>query len=103
MRNKFSNGRLSYFLTPRIHGNVIAWVKPSSQWETEWEKAETMLNDILRWADDGGRTFDQRNQTARSNAEAARKQVNETNNEPQRQRKLNRIVSGNNDSTSHVS
>ena len=99
MRNKFSNGRLAYFLTPRTHGNVIAWVKPSSQ----WEKVETMIKDILRWADDGGRMLDQRNRTAKSNAEAARKQVNETNNEPQRQRKLSRIVSGNNDSTSHVS
>ena len=90
---------------PRIHGNVIAWVKPSSQWETdEWEKAETMIKkDILRWADDGGRMLDQRNRMARSNAKAARKQVNEPNNEPQRQRKLSRIVSGNNDSTSHVS
>ena len=101
MRNKFSNGRLSYFLSPRIHGNVIAWVKPSSQWETEWEKADTMIKDILRWADDGGRMLDLRNRTAKSkNAEAARKQVNE-NDEPQR--KLSRIVSGNNDSTSHVS
>lgn len=103
MRNKFSNGRLSYFLTPRIHGNVIAWLKPSSQWESEWEKAETMIKDILRWADDGGRTLDGRNRTARSNAAAVRKQVNETNHELQSQRKLSRIASGNNDSTPHVS
>ena len=75
MRKKFSNGRLSYFLTPRIHGNVITWLKPSSQWETEWEKAEPVIKDILRWADDGGRTLDGRNRTDRSNAEAARKQV----------------------------
>jgi hypothetical protein len=103
MRNKFSHGRLSYFLTPRIHGNVIAWVKSSSPWETEWEKTEPMIKDILRWADDGGRTLDQRNRMARSNAEAARKQVNETNDEPQRQRKLGRIVPGNNASPSHGS
>lgn len=100
MRNKFSNGRLSYFLTPRIHGNVIAWVKPLSQWETESEKAETMIHDILRWADDDGRMLDLRNRKARSNAKAARKQVNE-HDEPQR--KLSGIVSGNNDSTSPVS
>lgn len=66
MRDKFSNGRLSYFLTPRMHGNVIAWVKPPSQWETEWEKAEATIKDILRWADDGGRMLDRRNRTARS-------------------------------------
>lgn len=49
-----------------MHGNVIAWVKPPSQWETEWEKAEATIKDILRWADDGGRTLDRRNRTARS-------------------------------------
>lgn len=73
MRTKFANGRLTYFLTPRIHGNVIAWVKPSSQ----WEKAETTIKDILRWADDGGRMLDQRNRMGRSNTEVARKQANE--------------------------
>lgn len=103
MRNKFSKGRLSYFLTPRIHGNVNAWVKPPSQWETEWEKAETMIKDILRWADDGGRTLDRRNRMARSNAEAARKHVNETNNEPPRQQELSEIFSGIHDSTPHGS
>lgn len=101
MRNKFSNGRLSYFLTPRIHGNVIAWVKPSSPWETESEKAETRIQDILRRADDDGRMLDLRNRTAKSNAEAARrKQVNE-NDGPQLP--LSRTLSANNDSTSHVS
>lgn len=73
MRNKFSNGRLSYFLTPRIHGNVIAWAKHPSQ----WEKAETTIKDILRWADDGGRMLDLRNRMARSNTEVARNQSNE--------------------------
>jgi hypothetical protein len=73
MRNKFPNGRLSYFLTPRIHGNVIAWVKPPSQ----REKAETTIKDILRWADDGGRMLDLRNRMAKSNIAAARKQANE--------------------------
>lgn len=77
MRDKFSNGRLSYFLTPRIHGNVITWVKPPSQRETEREKAETTIKDILRWADDGGRMLDLRNRMAKSNIEVARKQANE--------------------------
>jgi hypothetical protein len=77
MRNKFSKGRLSYFLTPRIHGNVISWLTPSSQAEIEWKKAETIIKDILRWADDGGRMLDLRNRTAKANATAVRKQVNE--------------------------
>jgi hypothetical protein len=50
MKNKFSNGRLSYFFTPRIHGNVLAWVKPAS----ESEKSKRVIENILRWEDDGG-------------------------------------------------
>jgi hypothetical protein len=50
MKNKFSNGRLCYFWTPRIHGNVIAWVKPAS----ESERNKRVIENILRWEDDGG-------------------------------------------------
>jgi hypothetical protein len=50
MKNKFSNGRLSYFFTPRIHGNVLAWVKPAS----ESERSKRVIENILRWEDDGG-------------------------------------------------
>ena len=50
MKNKFSNGRLSYFFTPRAHGNVFAWVKPAF----ESERIKGVIENILRWEDDGG-------------------------------------------------
>jgi len=55
MKNKPSNGRLSYFFTPRIHGNVLAWVKPAS----ESEKSKRIIENIQRWEDDGGRVMDE--------------------------------------------
>jgi hypothetical protein len=54
MKNKFSNGRLSYFFAPRIHGNVLAWVKPASA----SERNKRAIESILRWADDGGQMID---------------------------------------------
>jgi hypothetical protein len=50
MKNKYSNGRLSYFYTPRKHGNVFAWGKPASKPET----GKQVTENILRWEDDGG-------------------------------------------------
>jgi hypothetical protein len=50
MKNKTANTRLSYFSTPRIHGNVLAWVKPASP----SEKDKRVIETILRWEDDGG-------------------------------------------------
>lgn len=50
MKNRFSNGRLSYFFTPRIHGNVLAWVKPAPQ----SDNSKRVIENILRWEDDGG-------------------------------------------------
>jgi hypothetical protein len=50
MKNRFSNGRLSYSFTPRIHGNVLAWVKPASK----SERSKRVIENILRWEDDGG-------------------------------------------------
>ena len=54
MKNKFSNGRLSYFFTPRIHGNVLAWVKPASA----PQRGQRVNENILRWEDDGGPVFE---------------------------------------------
>lgn len=54
MKNKFSNGKLSYFFTPRIHGNVLAWVKPASA----AERGQRVTENILRWEDDGGPAFE---------------------------------------------
>jgi len=51
MKNKFSNrGGLSYFFTPRIHGNVRAWVKPAS----DSERSKSVIKNLLRWEEDGG-------------------------------------------------
>jgi len=54
MKNKFFNGRLSYFFTPRIHGNVLAWVKPAF----ESERSKGVIENILRWEDDGGKIIE---------------------------------------------
>jgi len=50
MKNKFFNGRLSYFFTPRFHGNVLVWVKPAS----DSQRNKSAIKNILRWEDDGG-------------------------------------------------
>jgi hypothetical protein len=54
MKNRFSNGSLSYFFTPRIHGNVLAWVKPAF----ESERSKGVIENILRWEDDGGKMIE---------------------------------------------
>ena len=73
MKNRVSNGRLSYSFTPRIHSNVLAWVKPASK----SEKSKSVIENILRWEDDGGKMLDPGNRTARSNADTARERANE--------------------------
>jgi hypothetical protein len=50
MKNKISNGRLSYFFAPRVHGNVRAWIQPASALEI----SKRSLESSLRWEDDGG-------------------------------------------------
>jgi len=50
MKNENSKDKLSYFSTPRIHGNVFAWNKPVSQAEPGRQVPEN----IQRWEDDGG-------------------------------------------------
>ena len=50
MKNRFFNGRISYSFASRIHGNVLAWVKPAP----ETERSKRVIENILRWEDDGG-------------------------------------------------
>ena len=50
MKNEYSNDRLSYFLRPRIHGNVFTWNKPASN----TERSKQATENIQRWEDDGG-------------------------------------------------
>jgi len=54
MKNRFSNGRLSYFFTPRIHRNILAWVMPAPL----PEGGERGIENILRWEEDGGRIIE---------------------------------------------
>jgi hypothetical protein len=50
MKNEYSNSRLSYFFTPRIHSNVFAWNRPASK----SERSKQLTENTLRWEDDGG-------------------------------------------------
>jgi hypothetical protein len=78
MKNKSSNQRLSYFFRQRIPGkdssdNRLELVKR----ESEWEAAESVREDILRWADDGGQMLDPGSPIAGSNPDMARGLANE--------------------------
>jgi hypothetical protein len=50
MKNEYSNGKFSYFFTPRIHSNVLSWKKPAAK----SERTKQVTENILRWEDDGG-------------------------------------------------
>ena len=58
MKNKLLKLILPNFFRQRIHskdvsGNMFKLVKP----ESEEERTESLMEDILRWADDGGPTI----------------------------------------------
>lgn len=73
MKNKLSNSRWSYFFTPRIHGNVLAWVKPDSA----TERKKHVIENILRWSDDGGQMLEADLAPHSSVSESDEKQANE--------------------------
>jgi hypothetical protein len=59
MKNKSLKLGLTYFFRQHIHGNdssgnLLGLVKP----ESERERTESVIEDILRWADDGGQKID---------------------------------------------
>ena len=70
MKNKSSKRGLSYFFRQRIHGkhtdNLLVL-----------EKSKTVLENILRWEDDGGQMLDARNQIDESNLDMVREPANE--------------------------
>ena len=75
MKNKSLQLNLSYFFRQRIPGrgsseDMPELVKPKS----EWERTESVIEDILRWADDGGQ-ISQR--TASVNPATARERAKE--------------------------
>jgi len=76
MKNKSLKLGLSYLFRQRLRGkhsgdNVPQLVTP----ESEAEKAESLIKDILRWADDGGRTLDLGRRTAGSNPDATQERA----------------------------
>ena len=55
MKNTSFDDGLTYFFSQRIHGRDLS--KDISEWaapESEWESADSIVEAILRWADDGG-------------------------------------------------
>ena len=69
---------LPYFFRRQLHGKaslvtILKSLKPAS----EWDRTENVIEDILRWADNGGRMLDLGTLLARSNSDTAREQVNE--------------------------
>lgn len=71
--------RLSYVFRQRIHGKNRADNMPPelAKLKSEREGAESVIRDILRWAEDGGKRLDLGNRTVRPNPDAVRKQANE--------------------------
>lgn len=78
MKKKSLKLRLSSFLGQRIllvdsSGNMPELIKPASG----WERADSVIEDILRWADDGGKMLDLGNRTARSDPQDTRERRSE--------------------------
>ena len=79
MKNRSFDDGLTYFFSRRIHGtgssnNMPELAKP----ESEWEEPESVSEDILRWADDGGQILDLDNLMAGSEpTNKARERANE--------------------------
>lgn len=77
MKKKSLNLRLRYFFGQRIHrkdssGHMPELIKP----ESEWKGAEGLIEELLRWADDGGKMLDLESQTTRSDSDDTWKRRN---------------------------
>ena len=78
MKNKLSKPGTAYFFRQRIHGKDASDHMPELvRTESEREKTESVIRDILRWADDGGKMLDLGNRTTKSRADAAQERANE--------------------------
>ena len=78
MKKKSLKLGLSHFFRQQIQSkdssdNMTELVKSASKWES----TESVIEDILRWADDGGKMLGPDDRTARSNMDAAREWTNE--------------------------
>ena len=65
MQIKSFDHALPYFFIQRIHGNAPGNLP-------ELQRSKGVLENILRWEDDGGKVFDPGNVMAGSNPDAAR-------------------------------
>lgn len=96
MKKKSLKLGFPYFFGQRTRSKDSSGYMPElTKPQSEWEGAESVIEDILRWADDGGKTVDLlRNRTAKPNPDAAREPANKS------ESVRNEKVSGNNDSPS---
>ena len=59
MENKSFDDGLTYFFNRRIHGSDAANdMIELVEHEDDWEGTESGIDEILRWADDGGQLLD---------------------------------------------
>jgi len=78
MKNKSLKPGLPYLFRRQLHGKVsLDTIRQSLKPESESDRPENIMEDILRWADDGGQMLDLGNRLARSNSDTDREQVNE--------------------------
>ena len=78
MYNRSFDDGLTYFFSRRIHGsdasnNMLELANP----ESDWESSESVIEDILRWADDGGQMLELGDLMAGSGPDTAREWANE--------------------------
>lgn len=72
MKNKSLELGMSYLFRQRIHGKGASdQMLKLVRTESEREKTESAIRDILRWADDGGKMLDLGSRKDRSNLDAA--------------------------------
>jgi hypothetical protein len=77
MKNRSSKLRLPDFFRQRLPGKVASGHMPKlGKSESEGLEAESLMEDILRWADDGGQMLDLGNSQYPSNSDTAGKRAN---------------------------
>lgn len=70
---------LPYFFRRQLHGKgPLATIFESLKPASERDRAENVIEDILRWADEGGKMLDLGNRTDRSTPDADVNRANES-------------------------
>lgn len=77
MKNKSLKLGLPYLFRRPLHGKVsLDTIRESLKPASEWDKTENVIEDILRWADDGGKMLDLGNRPDSSTPDAAANRAN---------------------------